>query len=325
MTAPVAIAVVSWNTRDLLAACLRSIEPEHAAGAADAIVVDNASSDGSAEMVDRDFPWATLIASRDNLGFGPAVNVAAQKARGAEWIGIANADTALHEGALKALVDAGRRDAQAGLIAPRLVLPGGSTQHSVHAFPTLVTTLLRNAGADGVSPALADRLCVDGGWHADRRRRVDWAVGAFLLARREAFDAVGGFDPAQWMYAEDLDIAWRMRQAGWFTRYEPTARVSHAESAATAKAWGDDRRWRETRAAYAWLERRRGRGVARAIAAINTAGTGARATGYGAAAAATRSPALARQRDRWRWHMRLHRVGLRSQPADTAPAPGSTR
>jgi N-acetylglucosaminyl-diphospho-decaprenol L-rhamnosyltransferase len=321
VSAPVTIAVVSWNTRDLLAACLRSIGPERRAGTADVVVVDNASVDGSAALVRDEFPWVTLIASDDNLGFGPAVNLAAGAA-GGDWIGIANADTALHPGALAALIDAGRRDPRAGIVAPRLVLPDGSTQHSAHAFPTILNTVVRNAPLDR---ALGDRLCVAGHWRDDRRRRVDWAHGAFLLARRTAWDAVGGFDPDQWMYAEDLDIAWRMRRAGWFTRYEPTARVDHAESAATAKAWGDDRRWRETRAAYAWMARRRGPLPARAVAAVNTAGAGARAAAFATRAAVSRAPTVAAERDRWRWHMRLHRVGLRPGAADTAPARGATR
>jgi GT2 family glycosyltransferase len=310
VSARVSIAVVSWNTRDLLARCLRSAERDHADGLADVVVVDNASSDGSAEMVAAEFPWVDLVASADNLGFGPAVNLAASRSSG-EWLAIANADTALHDGALRALVDAGERDGHAGLIAPRLVLPDGSTQHSVHAFPNLLNTGLLNLAVERMSPAIADRLCVTGLWDDDRRRRVDWAHGAFLLARRSAFDAIGGFDPEQWMYAEDLDIAWRMRRAGWHTRYEPSARVSHAVSAATEQAWGDQRARRSMTATYEWIERRRGRPRAVAVALMNTAGTGVRAAAYGAAARVAGSDALAAEAARWRWHMRLHRAGLR--------------
>ena len=302
MTPRVTIAVVSWNTRDLLAECLRSIDRD----LAHVVVVDNASADGSAQMVRADFPWVELIASTENLGFGAAVNRGTERAT-TPWIGISNADIALQPGALETLIAAGERDPRAGLVAPRLILPDGSTQPSVHAFPMLPSTLLQNLAVERWSPATADRLCVNGHWDGDRRRRVPWAHGAFLLARLEAWRAIGGFDPEQWMYAEDIDIGWRMRRAGWYTRYEPTARVLHAESAAARKAWGDERSRRSMDASYAWLARRRGAAYARAVAAVNLAGTGLRRTGFAAAARLTGSPRHAAERDRWRWHMRLHR------------------
>jgi N-acetylglucosaminyl-diphospho-decaprenol L-rhamnosyltransferase len=311
VSATATVAVVSWNTRDLLARCLQSLAPEQESGRADIWVIDNASSDGSAEMVASEFPWVSLIASAENLGFGPAVNAVAEHAGSAEWIAAANADIALEPGALDALIAAGGGDRAAGIVAPRLVLDDGSTQHSVHAFPTLPSTAALGLGVDRLSATLADRLCVVGRWDDRRPRRVDWAHGAFLLMRRVAFDAIGGFDPRQWMYAEDLDVCWRMRQAGWYTRYEPQAAVRHAVSAATAKAWGDERSRRSMAATYEWIERRRGVGAARAVAAINVGGAAARAALTAVAAAASGSERLERERERHAWHMRLHRVGLR--------------
>lgn len=299
MSAPIAVAVVSWNTRDLLARCLRSLAPDHEDGTAGVWVVDNASTDGSPEMVAEEFDWVSLIASEQNLGFGPAVNLVARQARGA-WIAPANADIEVFPGALDALLEAGRRDHAAGLIAPRLVLPDGSTQHSVHSFPTVGKALVQAVGVEGRSPALAERLCMVGHWNPDRGRRVDWAHGAFLLARPEAWEAVDGFDDDQWMYAEDIDIAWRMRRAGWVSRYEPTAHVRHAVSAATTQAFGDERERRSMRAMYEWSTRRRGLVPTWGTAAVNTAATGARAV-------FTRGA----ERNRWRWHMEMHALGLR--------------
>jgi GT2 family glycosyltransferase len=307
LSAPVAIAVVSWNTSDLLAACLASLAAEHEAGRAEVWVVDNASSDGSAGMVREGFPWVRLLALDDNLGFGPAVDEVADRTHTA-WVAAANADLEFEPGALETMLEAGRRDPRAGIVAPRLVLPDGSTQHSVHAFPTIPKTLVQAAGIERWSPAAGDRLAVMGTFDANRRRRVDWAHGAFLLIRRDAWDAIGGFDRDQWMYAEDLDIAWRAREAGWLTRYEPAARVRHVVSAATAQAWGDDRARRSMAASYAWLERRRGAPRTRATAAINCLAAAARA-------------ALARDPDERRrqlWHLRLHRLGLRP-PRDMFP------
>lgn len=273
--APVALAVVSWNTRDLLAACLDSLRPEVDTGRADVWVVDNASGDGSPELVETRYPWAKLIASKENLGFGPAVNEVARRT-GSDWIAPANADIRLDPGALECLLSAGVADPGAGAIAPRLVSRDGSTQHSVFPFPTVRFTLLYNLGVHRLSPRLADRWCLVGHWDPDRKRRVPWAVGALLLVRRAAWDQVGGFDEEQWMYAEDLDLGWRLRQAGWHTRFEPRAVVHHEGAAATSQVWGDDRALRWHVSTYAWLLRRRGSLVARTNALLNVGGAAAR-------------------------------------------------
>jgi GT2 family glycosyltransferase len=146
----------------------------------------------------------------------------------------------------------------------------------------------------------------------ERGQRVPWAVAAFLLLRRDAWDAVGGFDESRWMYAEDLDLGWRLADAGWATRYEPGAVVDHESAAATEQAWGDSgkvERWqRET---YAWLRQRRGRRRASAFAAIQALGCAIRLLVLIPAAriAPTR---FARRRDAMRWWLGLHRDGIRA-------------
>jgi GT2 family glycosyltransferase len=257
--AQITAAIVSYNTCDLLRECLASLPRE-----LDVWVVDNGSADGSVEMVHSEFPHVQLIASDRNLGFGGAVNVVAAQTS-SPWLLIANADVRLQAGAVDALLAASQADPAAGAVAPRLVLPDGRTQHSVFAFPSVpfaVLLALRLAG---------DRLCVPGRWDERRARRVPWAIGAVLLVRRAAFDAAGGFDERQWMYAEDLDLGWRMRRRGWPTRYEPRAVARHESAASTAAAWGDARLERWQRASYAWVLRRRGAFAMRAIAAINVA------------------------------------------------------
>ncbi|MHB8692675.1 MAG: glycosyltransferase family 2 protein [Solirubrobacteraceae bacterium] len=270
----VTVAVVSWNTRELLRACLGSLAADVDEGRARVVVVDNASSDGSAELVREEFPWAGLIASETNLGFGPAVNAVAAQADPSEWIAAANADIALEPGALAKLLAAGATDSGVGILAPRLIAPDGSTQHSVHPFPTLGLTLAFNLG---VARLRGDRLALEGHWNPDSERRVDWALGAFLLIRRVAFDQLGGFEPEQWMYAEDLDLGWRAARAGWTTRYEPSARVRHVGAASTTQAWGESVQERWVRSTYGWMIRRRGPLVTRTYALLNTAGALARA------------------------------------------------
>jgi GT2 family glycosyltransferase len=315
----VAVAVVSWNTRDLLRDCLRSLQADHERGDAEVWVVDNGSSDGSPEMVAEEFAWVRLHADGINHGFGPAVNLVAGQTE-APWIAPANSDIELAPDALRRLLAAAERDPRAAAVAPRLVLPDGSTQHSVYRFPTLPTLALFNLGIQHLAGSVGERLLLEGYWDPSRPRTVDWAVGAFLIVRRDVFQAVGGFAEWQWMYAEDVDLAWRIAEAGRTTRYEPTAEVRHVTSAATSQAWGDQRIERWQRATYAWMLRRRGPLRTRTAAAIGMAGSAARA--------ALMTPGALVRPARWRgprdaslrW-MRMHRDGFEplADLADHAP------
>ncbi|WP_205698088.1 glycosyltransferase family 2 protein [Conexibacter sp. SYSU D00693] len=271
MSAAVAIGVVSWNTRELLRDCLTSLRADADAGRAEVWVVDNGSTDGSPAMVRDDFPWVSLLERPDNPGYGPAVNLVA-RATSTPFVAPANSDLVFEPDALRTLLDAAQRTPDDGAFAPRLVLPDGATQHSVHPFPTLPRLAAFNLGLQRVVPGLGDRLGLEGYWTPERERRVDWAHGAFLLVRREAWDAIDGFDDDQWMYAEDLDLGWRLARAGFPTRYVPGARVGHMVSQSTTQAFGDARVQRAQDATYAWLARRRGATVARAAAAVNVGG-----------------------------------------------------
>ncbi len=308
---PVTVAVVSWNTRDLLRRCLDSLRPDEAAGRVAVCIVDNASSDGSVEMVRADFPWAKLIVSDRNVGFGPAVNAVARAAE-STWIAAANADVELFPGGLEALIASGERDDAAAIIAPRLIQPDGRTQHSVHPFPTVGVSLVLQSRLPRLRPDLGDRFCLEAFWDETRPRRVDWAHGAFLLIRRAAFEEVGGFDPRQWMYAEDLDLAWRLARNGWGVRYEPRAAARHAVSAATAPAFGEHRSMRYMAATYAWMVKRRGLLVTWSYAIVNCAGS-AFALAFLIPLSAIAPGRWGRLRTRHRRWFRLHRLGLRSR------------
>lgn len=311
MTPAVAVAVVSTNQRDLLARALRSLEPEQQAGRVETWVVDNASGDGSAEMVSGEFPWARLIALEQNVGYGRAVNLVAERAAG-DWIAPANEDIELRPGAVEALLAVAERHSEAAVLAPRLVLADGSTQHSVFAFPTVALALAVNLGLARATRRLGDRLCLEGLWDPDRAREVPWAIATFFICRRTAFDAIGGFDPEQFIHAEDLDLEWRLQRAGWRVRYVPDAEVFHVGSAATKHAFGEDLMPRYLAASYAWLLKRRGAAVARSVAVVNIVGAGARAVVYGALAAAGLRRYRARGDSAAAW-ARAHYVGLSSR------------
>ncbi len=316
---PVTVAVVSWNTRELLIRCLNSMRNDFEAGRAAVVVVDNGSTDGSRETVRSDFGWAKLLEPEENLGFGRAVNLAAERSS-TPWLAAANADVELMPGALETLLGVGASRAELGAIAPRLLLPDGSTQHSVHRFPSPGLALLFGLGLYRLSNRLGDRLCIDGSWNPDRPREVDWAHGAFLLIRRSAFDRAGGFDEGQWLYAEETDLAWRLAKAGHPVQYEPRAAVRHRVSASTRQAFGEwERDRRRTVAAYSWLARRRGVAIARLTALISLAGATARLLIF--SPLALLAPGRWRRaRDRSRRYVALHRRGLTAQafPGETA-------
>ncbi len=306
----ITVAVVSWNTRELLADCLSSLQDDARGGLVEVWVVDNASSDGSADLVRRCFPWTHLIESKENLGFGAAVNLVARRTKSV-WLAPANADIRTTPGALQTLAAEGERHPEAGAIAPRLVLPSGATQHSVLPFPTVPFTVAYAFGITGLSHRLARVWGIEAGFAPDHSRTVDWAVGAFLLVRRRAWEEVAGFDEAHWMYAEDLDLGWRLRRAGWTTRYQPAARMHHAESAAAVHAWGNERYARWHASTYAWLLRRRGPAMARLIAVLNMSGFAFRA-GVHTLGVLLGSDRARLARRRCLDIARAHSVGLRS-------------
>lgn len=311
---PVTVAVVSWNTRELLLRCLRALRADARAGRAEVWVLDNGSDDGSPAAVRASAPWARLVEASENLGFGRAVNLVARRTR-SPWLVCANADTEPQSGALERLLEAGRAE-RVGCVAPRLILPDGSTQHSVHPFPTVPFTAAFNLGLQRLHPRWGEERCLEGYWDPERPRAVPWAIGAFLLLRRSAFEGVGGFDERRFMYAEDLDLGWRLREAGWETRYEPCARVGHSSGAATALAFGSDRRERFMRETYAVIRERQGPLRASVAGALNVAGAAARVA-WMAPPALGSARWRARLRETQGW-LRAHLWGLAHSGGDGA-------
>jgi len=304
----VCVAVVSFNTREPLARCLDALRPDVDAHLADVVVVDNGSHDGSTEMVAERFPWARLLVAGANLGYGGAVNLAATDSR-APWVAASNADVLATPGALRRMLRTGVQYPGAGAIAPALIDPTtGTTQHSVQPFPTPGRVLAYHLGLTAIVPGLGDRLALEGHLRM-RPRRVDWAHGAFLLVRRSAWEQLGGFDKHQWMYAEDLDLCWRLRRAGWSVRLEPAAVFEHLEAAAAGEAFGPQRALRSRAAIYAWMLRTLGAPRTRLVAAVSVLGCLARALMAVMDARAGRRRACARSR-LLVGHARVHLVGL---------------
>jgi N-acetylglucosaminyl-diphospho-decaprenol L-rhamnosyltransferase len=221
---PVSAVVVNYNAAGHLADCVRSLRAD---GADEIVVVDNASTDASHRAVTEADASARWIETGRNLGFGRAANRGVVAATH-DLVAIMNPDAVVEPGALKALVDVLDAEPAIAAVGPRVDNPDGSWYPSARAFPSL-TDALGHAFLHYVSPdnRFSRRYkLLD--WDHDTARDVDWISGTFMLVRREAFESVGGFDEAFFMYVEDVDLCWRLRAKGWRVRYEPAARVVHA-------------------------------------------------------------------------------------------------
>lgn len=217
------VAIVSYNSRELLCHCLASIKPEPWQ---QVIVVDNLSSDGSAETVRREFPWVNLMVSKTNNGYGAAANLAIANCS-AKYVLLLNADTVLQPGTLQVLRDYLDRHSQVAVVGPRLVNPDGTPQASTHPFPTPLQSLMLETKLTRVVERFPKSASIQ------VAQAVPWILGAALAFRRDAFEAVGGFDESFFMYYEEVDLCYRLHQAGWETHIVPQAVVVHVGGAST--------------------------------------------------------------------------------------------
>ena len=223
----VSIAIVSWNTSDLLRICLQSIIDSTNRIDYEIIVVDNASSDGSAEMVTQTFPIVRLIRNHQNQGFAAANNAAFANAQG-RYLLLLNPDTKVHTGAIDILVRYLDWHSDVGILGAHLLNTDGSTQISCSHFPTLANMALESLGISRLLPrsTLLARFKMTY-WLHDQEREVDQPSGACLLVRRAAWDQVGSLDTRFFMYFEEVDLCYRIKHQGWKIVFIPTAYVTH--------------------------------------------------------------------------------------------------
>jgi N-acetylglucosaminyl-diphospho-decaprenol L-rhamnosyltransferase len=231
-TRPVAAVVVNFNAADELGACLGSLA---ANGVSTVVVVDNGSVDHSEQVVRA--AGAEWLPTGANLGYGRAANrgAAISDALVADYLLVCNPDLELCPGAVEALVSALLADPDLGIVGPGLWNDDGTLYPSARTFPDMVDAAghgLLGLVAPGNRFTRRYRLL---DWDHSHAARVDWVSGACFLARRPAWDAVGGFDPAYFMYMEDVDLCWRINRAGWAVGYEPAARVRHTQGVSTGQ------------------------------------------------------------------------------------------
>jgi GT2 family glycosyltransferase/glycosyltransferase involved in cell wall biosynthesis len=223
-TSEVSVVIVSFNTRDLLERCLTDLGAQ-AGVALQTIVVDNASSDGSRDLVRERFPAVELIELHENVGFARANNLAFERCRG-EYVLLLNSDAFVHPGALSGLVAAAQRHPRAAAIGARLLNADGTLQRSAWPFPDPVRLLLEAFGLHRI--LRRSRFYEDlGTWLHDEERSVDFVIGACLLLRADALREVAGFDERFWIYGEEADLQRRLAGRGWSVMFAPTAQAIH--------------------------------------------------------------------------------------------------
>jgi GT2 family glycosyltransferase len=213
------VIVVSWNVRDLLRDCLLALPAATAGLVAEVIVVDNASDDGSAEMVEAAFPRVMLLRNDANVGFARANNRGMAAARGRHLV-LLNSDTVAHPNSITDMVRFLDERPRAGAASPRLLRPDGTPQPYAFGDDPTPRYLLRRALAHKRRRHLHD-------WDAGEPIEAGWVSGACLVARREAVEQVGGLDERIFMYFEDNDWCRRMRLRGWEVWYNPRAEITH--------------------------------------------------------------------------------------------------
>lgn len=227
-----ALCVVNYNTREELRACLRSARER--LGEVAAVVVDNGSRDGSQEMVREEFPWARLVENPGNPGYASACNRGIAATR-EPYVFILNSDVEFRADGPEVMLDFMDAHPEVGALGPMVLNSDGTVQMSCRRFPSMLENAVHGLAGDiwpgnpfTRSYQMKD-LC------REEPCDVDWVSGAAMLLRREAAEAVGGFDETYFMYVEDVDLCWRLKRAGFRVVYHPGFRLVHHVGRASAQ------------------------------------------------------------------------------------------
>lgn len=230
----ISVVIVGWNAKHYLELCLESLAKAPPRRSMEVLVVDNASTDDSVEMIEEKFPWVKLVKSVENLGFAKGNNLAIGQCRG-RYIALVNPDVIVFPGCLDALADFLDENPKVGNVGPRVLNPDMSMQSTCRRFPTLWNNF---CSATGLSTRFKNSRFFAGEhmfyFQHDRTMTVDVLVGCFSMIRREAFDMVGLLDEDLFMYGDDVDSCRRARNAGWQVVFYPGGQAIHDRGKITA-------------------------------------------------------------------------------------------
>jgi N-acetylglucosaminyl-diphospho-decaprenol L-rhamnosyltransferase len=266
----VRVGIVSWNTAELLDRCLAALPAALGDLRAEVVVVDNASADGSAAVAQGH--GVEVVVHDANVGYARAMNRALAGTDAPVLVAL-NPDTVPPPGSLARLVAVLEATPDAGVVAPRLVHPDGRPQHSAYRFPSVpLAAVVCFAPAAVQRGRVGTRFRLEAAAAPDRGGPVDWAIGAVHVIRRAALAGARPYAERAFMYAEDLELCWRLARSGWHTELVTDVAVPHAANSAGAQAWGGDRDRRWWAASYDVYALVRGRGAARRYALVNSLG-----------------------------------------------------
>ena len=238
----VCITLVNTNELEDIKRCLKTLKEDSKDSGLNiyTVIVDNASAESPAGMIQEEFGPMNVILQTKNLGFGYSHNTAI-KSVDAKYYFVLNPDTIFTSGQnfLRKMYDFMEKNPKVGMAGPKIVYPDGSLQYSCYRFPTFWQPLFSRTklGKSGKGKEIADRFLMKDFDH-NSTTPVDWVMGSAMFARKEAIDQVGAFDDLFWMYAEDSDWCRRMWEGGWAVYYVHDVVVTHYHGRASAKVPG---------------------------------------------------------------------------------------
>ncbi len=231
----ISIVIVNWNTRHILFDCLKSVYEQSGDSSLEVIVIDNASSDGSAEMVKKDFPQTTLIENSENLGFAAANNQGIEISKG-RYVLLLNPDTLILDNAINKTLYFADAHPESAVVGCRVLNSDRTLQPTCFMFPSILNMLLSTTYLYRLFPKSRffgrERMTW---WDRSDIREVDVVTGCFMLVRREAIEQVGLLDERFFVYGEETDWCYRLKKAGWKVMFTPCAEIIHLGGQSTQK------------------------------------------------------------------------------------------
>ena len=231
----VSFLIVNYKVGELVHQSIQSIQ-QHVKSPYEIIVFDNASDDGSAESLKGIYKNTTVVCSSENLGFGAGNNRAYECAKG-QYIFLLNPDTIITDGSVDRMINYLQSNPEVGMVSPKLLYEDGTLQRSIRKFYSFWGSLFDNRFMNPVIarfPAIT--RFVPGMVDHSLEQEIEWAKGAALLIKREVIDEVGLFDEDFWIYGEEMDLCYRIGEAGWKKMYLPTSSIIHLEGKSTVQA-----------------------------------------------------------------------------------------
>jgi hypothetical protein len=263
------IVIVSWKVRELLDKCLESVFKFTSGLEFEVIVVDNASGDGTAEMVMKKYPQVKLIASNRNLGFAKGNNEGIRISRG-EFLLLLNPDTELRDNAFLKFVDFARKNPRAAICGPKLLNPDGALQRSVSRFPDLASQSLLMLKVQGLWPSASPfrrRQALD--FDYSKEQKCDQVMGAAFLIRRDTLDKIGLLDEGYFLWFEEVDYCKTAAERGLETWYTPSAEVVHHGGESFSQVFGPRKQLIWDRSARRYFRKHHGAAAWAVVAALS--------------------------------------------------------